>query len=337
MRGIEKEEHIVEQVFKTKVTELLGIDHPIIQGGMMWISKAELVAAVSNAGGFGILTALTFESPEELADEITKTRDLTDKPFGVNLTLLPTLIPKNYDAYIDTIIDSGIEIVETAGRNPEPYMERLKSADIKVIHKCTAVRFAQKAERIGCDVVSIDGCECAGHPGEEDVGSLVLLPATVDAVNIPVIASGGFGDARGLVAALALGADAMNMGTRFMATEEAPMHPNAKEWLVRATERDTMFVMRSLRNTERVLKNTIADQVAEMEGRGAALDELAPLLSGQRGKKVMEEGDLDHGLFTAGQVTGLIHSVTTVQELVDTIMSEAKEIVEGRLGPAIVQ
>ena len=325
------------QVFKTKVTELLGIDHPIIQGGMMWISRAELVAAVSNAGGFGILTALTFESPEELADEITKTRGLTDKPFGVNLTLLPTLIPKNYDAYIDTIIDSGIEIVETAGRNPEPYMERLKSADIKVIHKCTAVRFAQKAEKVGCDVVSIDGCECAGHPGEEDVGSLVLLPATVDAVNIPVIASGGFGDARGLVAALALGADGMNMGTRFMATKEAPMHPNAKEWLVRATERDTMFVMRSLRNTERVLKNAIAEQVAEMEKRGATLDELGPLLSGQRGKKVMAEGDLDHGLFTAGQVTGLIHSIPTVQELVDTIISEAKEIVEGRLRPAIVQ
>ena len=266
----------MKQVFKTRVTEELGINHPIIQGGMMWVSQPELVAAVSEAGGLGVLTALTFETAEGLADAIARTRALTDRPFGVNLTFLPTLVPKDYGSLIDVIVDEGIQIVETAGRNPEPYLDRIKAGGAKVIHKCTSVRFAKKAESIGCDYVSIDGCECAGHPGEDDVTSLVLIPVTVDAVTIPVIASGGFADARGLVAALALGAEAMNLGTRFVATEEAPAHINVKNWLVEATETDTMFVMRSLRNTERVLRNEVAEKVVELEEGGAGIAELAP-------------------------------------------------------------
>ncbi len=321
----------MEQVFKTRITEMLGIRHPIIQGGMMWMANPEFVSAVSNSGALGIMTALSYESPQELAAAIERTRTLTKEPFAVNLTLLPTLVPKNYDAYIDTIIDSGVDIVETAGRNPEPYMDKLKGAGIRVMHKCTSVRFAKKAQAVGCDVVSIDGFECAGHPGEEDVTSLILVPLTADAIDVPIIASGGFGDARGLVAALALGADAMNMGTRFVATQEAPAHANVKQWLVDSSENDTTLVMRSLRNTERVLKNPIAEQVIEMEARGAPLEELAPLLSGKRGYKVLTEGDLDYGLSTAGQVVGLIRSIPTVQDLVDTIISEAKAIVTRRI------
>ena len=294
------------QVFKTQVTEDFGIEHPIIQGGMMWVSQPELVAAISEAGGLGILTALTFETAEGLADAIARTRALTDHPFGVNLTFLPTLIPKDYGSLIDVIVDEGIGIVETAGRNPEPYMERIKAGGAKVVHKCTSVRFAKKAEAIGCDYVSIDGCECAGHPGEEDITSLVLIPATVDAINIPVIASGGFADARGLVAALALGADAMNMGTRFVATQEAPAHEKVKQWYVDASETDTMYVMRSLRNTERVLRNEIAERVVELEGQGAGIAELAPLVSGKNGLRVLKDGDTDVGLMTAGQSVGLV-------------------------------
>lgn len=321
----------MEKVFKTKVTELLNIEYPIIQGGMQWVARAELVAAVSNAGGLGILSGLTFPTPEELAAEIRRTRQLTDKPFGVNLTFLPTLRPVNYEAYIDVLAQEGIKIVETAGRSPEPYMERIKSADMKVIHKCTAVRFAQTAQRVGCDAVSIDGFECAGHPGEEDITSLILIPLAVDAVTVPVIASGGFGDARGFVAALALGAEAVNMGTRFMATQEAPVHPKVKDWLLRASERDTMLIMRSLRNTERALKNAVAEQVAEMEKQGAGIEELAPLLSGEAGKEILETGELDRGLLTAGQVTGLIRNIPTVRELFDSIINEAREIIAERL------
>lgn len=313
-------------MFKTRITELFGIEYPILQGGMMWISRAELVSAVSNAGGLGIMTALTFPSPEELSAEIKKTRGLTDKPFAVNITLLPTLRPLDIDSYFDTVANEGIKIVETAGRSPEPYMERLKSAGIKVIHKCTAVRFARTAERIGCDAISIDGFECAGHPGEEDVTSLVLIPTTVDAVKIPVIASGGFGDGRGLVAALALGAEAVNMGTRFMATQESPAHPKLKEWLVQAAERDTMLILRSLRNTERVLKNPVAEKVAEMEKRGATIEELAPLVSGREGLKVLEKGELDQGTMTAGQVVGLIQDIPTVKQVIDRTIEEAKEV-----------
>ena len=312
---------------KTRITELFGVDYPIIQGGMMWVSRAELVAAVSNAGGLGILSALTFPSPEELAAEIKRTRELTDKTFGVNITLLPPLRPKDIDGYFDVVIKGGIKVVETAGRSPEPYMERLKVAGVKVIHKCTAVRFARKAERIGCDAVSIDGFECAGFPGEEDITSLILIPLTADALEIPVVASGGFGDGRGLVAALALGAEGVNMGTRFMATQESPIHARVKEWLVQASERDTVLLLRSLRNTERILRNPAAEKVLEMEKQGATLEELAPFITGKEGEKLLETGDLDKGLLGVGQVVGLIHDIPTVKQLIDGIVHEAEEVI----------
>jgi len=313
-------------MFKTRITELFNIEYPIIQGGMMWISRAELVSAVSNAGGLGIITAFTFSNTKDLAAEIQKTRELTDMPFGVNITLMPTLRPIDIDGYIDTVIDSGVRIVETAGRSPEPYMERLKSAGVKVIHKCTAVRFARTAQRIGCDAVSIDGFECAGHPGEEDVTSLVLIPLTVDAVEIPVIASGGFGDGRGLVAALALGAEAVNMGTRFMATQEAPTHPRVKELLTNTSERDTVLLLRSFRNTMRMLRNATADKVLELEGQGADIHQLEKLISGKAGLGLLESGDIDNGLISVGQVAGLIHDIPTVKEVVDRMVSEAQEV-----------
>jgi nitronate monooxygenase len=313
-------------MFKTRVTELFGIKYPIIQGGMMWISRAELVAAVSNAGGLGIITAFTFPTPQELAAEIKRTKELTDKPFGVNITLLPTLRPVDIDGYFDVVLKAGIKIVETAGRSPETYMERLRAAGIKVIHKCTAVRFARTAQRIGCDAVSIDGFECAGHPGEEDVTSLVLIPLTVDAVDIPVIASGGFGDGRGLVAALALGAEAVNMGTRFMATKEAPGHPKVKEWLVQASERDTLLLLRSFRNTMRTLRNPTSEKVLEIEKQGADIHQLESLISGRVGQNLLETGNIESGLLSAGQVVGLVHDIPTVKELVDRIIKEAEEV-----------
>jgi len=322
---------MVPKVFSTRVTEALGIEHPVIQGGMMWVSQPEFVAAVSNAGGLGILTALTFETGEGLAKAIARTRELTDKPFGVNLTFLPTLIPKDYGSLIDVMVGEGISIIETAGRNPEPYLEQLKAGGAQVIHKCTAVRFALKAQSIGCDMVSIDGCECAGHPGEDDITSLILIPLTADAVEIPVIASGGFADARGLVAALALGADAMNMGTRFVATVESPVHQEIKEWMLRSKETDTTYVMRSLRNTERVLRNSTAEKVLELERQGAGIAELAPLVSGKNGLKMLTEGDTECGLMSVGQCVGLVRDVPTIAELIDTIMGEAKEIVDGRI------
>jgi len=318
-------------VFRTEVTEILGIEYPITQGGMWWVSRAELVSSVSNAGGLGILSALTFSSREDLAAEIRKTRDLTDRPFGVNVTLVPTLGPVDIDSYLDVIIEEGVKVVETAARNPEPYMKRLKDSGVKVIHKCTAVRFARTAQRIGCDIVSIDGFECAGHPGEEDVTSLVLIPLTVDALDIPVIASGGFGDGRGLVAALALGASGINMGTRFLAARESPVHPKVKERLINSSERDTMLVMRSLRNTERVLRNAAAKKVVEMEQGGASLEELAPVLVGQEGQRLVESGELDRGLLACGQVVGLARDIPSVKEIIDSIVSEAEEIMERRL------
>jgi nitronate monooxygenase len=285
---------------------------------------------VSNAGGLGILSALTFPSPEELAAEIRKTKALTDRPFGVNVTLVPTLRPVDIDSYLDVIVEEGVKVVETAARNPEPYMKRLKDSGVKVIHKCTAVRFALTAQRIGCDIVSIDGFECAGHPGEEDVTSLVLIPLTVDALDIPVIASGGFGDGRGLVAALALGASGINMGTRFLAARESPVHPKVKEWLVNSSERDTMLVMRSLRNTERVLRNAAAEKVVETERGGASMDELASLIGGQDGKWLLENGELSQGLLACGQVVGLMRDIPSVQEIIDSIVSEAEGIMEHR-------
>jgi nitronate monooxygenase len=314
-------------MFKTRITELFGIKYPIVQGGMMWVSRAELVSAVSNAGGLGIMTAFTFPTPEQLAAEIKRTRALTDKPFGVNVTLLPTLRPVDIDGYFDAVIKSGIKIVETAGRSPEPYMERLKAAGVKVIHKCTAVRFARTAQRIGCDAVSIDGFECAGHPGEEDVTSLILIPLTADAIEIPLIASGGFGDGRGLVAALALGAEGMNMGTRFMATKESPVHDKVKELFIKLSERDTMLVNRSFRNTSRAWKNPTAEKVLEMENQGATIEQLAPLISGQAGRGMLETGDIDKGLLTVGQVVGLVRDIPTVKELIDRIIKEAEEVI----------
>ncbi len=321
-------------MFSTRITKLFGIKYPIIQGGMQWVSRAELAAAVSNAGGLGILSALTF-SPEELRLEIRKMRELTDKPFGVNLTLLPALRPVKYEEYIEVILQEGVGIVETAGRNPEPYMKLFREGAVKVIHKCTAVRFARTAERVGCSAVSIDGFECAGHPGEEDVTSLILIPLAAEAVNIPVIASGGFADARGFVAALALGAEGVNMGTRMLATQEAPVHPRVKERLLQASERDTMLILRSLRNTQRVLRNRMAERVAELEKRGAGLEELAPLISGEQGRQLLQGDDLEEGLLTCGQAVGLIRDIPTVKELIETVISEARMLIQNRLARLI--
>ena len=313
-------------MFKTRVTEMFGIQYPIIQGGMMWLGRAELVSAVSNAGGLGILSSMTFSTPEELKEEIKKTKSLTDKPFGVNFPFLPGLRPVEPEYFIDVAIEEGVKIFETAGRSPEPYMERFKKGGAKVMHKLTAVRFARTAERVGCDAVIIDGFECAGHPGEEDVTSLILIPLTADAVQVPVIAAGGFGDARGLVAALALGAEAVLMGTRFMVTKECPMHPKVKERLLEAREMDTMLVQRSLRNSARVLKNAASEKTAEMEKRGASLEELAPVISGLKEKEIFETGELDIGILHCGEVVGLIKDLPSVKEVIDRIVSEAKEI-----------
>lgn len=318
-------------VFKTELTRRLNIKFPIIQGGMMWISKAELVSGVSNAGGLGIISALTFDTPEKLADEIEKTKRLTVKPFGVNLTFLPTLRPVNYDAYIDVIIDKGIKVIETAGRNPEQYMQKFKNNNITVIHKCTSIRHALKAEKIGCDFISIDGFECAGHPGEDDVTSLILIPRAKDELKIPVIASGGFADGRGLVAALALGAEGINLGTRFVCTVEASVHEKIKQRLLEAKETDTMLVERTLKNTIRVLRNPHAEKVLEMEKGGATLQELAPLLSGLRGLKAIQTGGIDDALFACGQSVGLIYDILTVGDLLTKIVNEAKEIIQQRL------
>jgi len=323
-------------MFKTRVTELFGIDYPIVQGGLMWIARAELVSAVANAGGIGFLTALTHPTPEGLAAEIRKTREMTDKPFGVNITFLPTLLPVNYDVYIDACIAEGVRFIETAGRNPEPYMEKIKKAGMIVTHKCTSVRHSIKAEKIGCDAVSIDGFEAAGHPGEDDVTSLILIPLTRDALSVPVIASGGFGDGRGLVAALALGADGMNMGTRFVATREAPLHMNVKEALVRAGERDTRLVMRTLRNTERVLVNSVVQKVLEIEAKGGTkIEDIAPYMSGKRGLRMLEDGDTEAAVMSAGQIVGMIRDIPTVKELIDRIISEAREIMTSRFGAVL--
>lgn len=319
------------QKIRTRVTKMLGIDHPILQGGMMWVSQPGLVAAVSNAGAMGILTALTFETPGGLARAIDETRQLTDRPFGVNLTFLPTLKAPDYGGFIEVIVEKGIPLVETAGRNPEPYLEAIKSGGALVVHKCTAVRFAKKAQTIGCDMVSIDGFECAGHPGEDDVTSLILVPRTAEEISIPVIASGGFGDGRGLAAALALGAEGINMGTRFVATAEAPVHEGIKQALVQADETSTTLVMRTLRNSERVLRNPWAEKVLEKESAGATLPDLIPLLKGEHGLKALRDGDASHGLLAAGQVVGLIHDIPTVAGLIDRIVDEAAGIMAQRL------
>ena len=303
----------------------------------MWIAKAELTAAVANAGAMGFMTALSLPDTGAFRDEIRKCRDLTDKPFGINLTFLPSLRAPDYGAYIDVCIDEGIRFIETAGRNPEPYMERLKAAGVKVVHKCTSVRHALKAEKIGCDAVSIDGFECAGHPGEDDVTSLILIPLAAEALHVPLIASGGFGDGRGLAAALALGADGINMGTRFVATQEAPVHDAVKRALVEHDERSTCLVLRTLRNSERVLRNLTAEKVLEIEAGGKAkIEDLAPYVSGLVSKReVLEGGNVDKGVLATGQVVGLIRDVPTVKELVDRIVREAEDIIQNRLATGI--
>lgn len=317
---------------KTKITELFGIEHPVLQGGMQWVGRAGLVAAVGNAGGLGFLTALTQPTPQDLVKEIEKTRELTDKPFGVNLTIFPTLRPISYEDYAQAIIDSGVKIVETAGRNPAKFMPGFKEAGIKVIHKCTSVRHSVKAEKIGCDAVSVDGFECAGHPGEDDIPGLILLPCTGDQVSIPMVASGGFGDGRGLAAALALGAEGINMGTRFLATQEAAVHDNLKQKLVEGTERDTALIFRTLNNTARIFKNSVAEKVVEIEqAGGATIQDLAPYVAGEKGRKVIDEGDMEHGIWSAGMIAGLIHDVPTVAELIERIVADAEEIINGRL------
>ncbi|MGB5810670.1 MAG: nitronate monooxygenase family protein [Polyangiales bacterium] len=318
---------------KTRITELFGIEHPIIQGGMHYVGFAELAAAVSNAGGLGIITGLTQKTPEDLAREIEKCREMTDKPFGVNLTFLPTVSSPDYPGYIDAILDGGIRIVETAGRNPQPYLPKLQEAGVKVIHKCTSVRHALKAEGIGCDAVSVDGFECGGHPGEDDIPNMILLPRAAEELKIPFVSSGGMADARSLVASLAMGAEGMNMGTRFIATKEAPVHENVKQAIVAATELDTRLVMRPLRNTERVLNNAAVERLLEKEKELGADLKFEHIINEVAGvyPRIMLEGDMDAGAWSCGMVAGLIHDIPTCQELIDRIMTEADQLIQRRL------
>ena len=318
---------------KTRITELFNIQHPIIQGGMHFVGFAELASAVSNAGGLGIITGLTQKTPKDLAKEIARCHEMTDKPFGVNLTFLPTVAAPDYPGYIDAIIDGGIKIVETAGRNPQPYMEQLKKADIKVIHKCTSVRHSLKAEAIGCDAVSVDGFECGGHPGEDDMPNMILLPRAAEELKIPFVASGGMADARSLVASLAMGADGMNMGTRFMATKEAPCHERVKEAIINATELDTRLVMRPLRNTERVLNNSAVEKLLEKEkelGSNIKFEDIMDEVAGVY-PKVMLDGEMEAGAWSCGMVVGLINDIPSCKELIDGIMSEADSLITKRL------
>lgn len=323
-------------MLRTRFTEMFGIEHPIVQGGMMHVGRAELVAAVANAGALGFITALTQSTPDDLRREIERTRQLTDKPFGVNVTILPSINPPPYQEYVQAIIESGVKIVETAGSNPEPFLPYYKEAGIKVLHKCTSVRHALKAQKIGVDGVSIDGFECAGHPGEDDVPGLILIPAATKALDIPVIASGGFADARGLVAALALGADGINMGTRFLCTEESPVHRKVKEQIVAHTERDTQLIFRTMHNTARVADNEISRKVVEIEAAGGKFEDVRDLVAGARGRRVFDEGDLDAGIWSAGQVQGLIDDIPTCAELISRIVDEAETLINARLGSLVV-
>lgn len=318
---------------KTRITELFNIERPIIQGGMHHVGMAELAAAVSNAGGLGVITALTQPSAEALSREIARCREMTDKPFGVNLTFLPVVNAPDYPGYVRAIIEGGVKIVETAGNNPQQWLPALHEAGIKVIHKCTSVRHALKAQSIGCDAVSVDGFECAGHPGEDDIPNFILLPRAAEELKVPFVASGGMADGRSLVAALALGAEGINMGTRFVATKEAPVHDNVKQAIVRATELDTRLVMRPLRNTERVLNNPAVERLIAKErelGEKIKFADIAAEVAGVY-PRVMKQGDVDCGAWSCGQVAGLIHDVPSVQELLDRIMREAHEIVNERL------
>jgi NADH:quinone reductase (non-electrogenic) len=318
---------------KTRITELFGIEHPIIQGGMHYVGFAELAAAVSNAGGLGIITGLTQKTPADLANEIKRCREMTDKPFGVNLTFLPTVSSPDYPGYIKAIIEGGVKAVETAGNNPQKWMPVLHEAGIKVIHKCTSVRHSLKAESIGCDAVSVDGFECGGHPGEDDIPNFILLPRAAEELKIPFVASGGMADGRSLVAALALGAEGMNLGTRFIATKEAPVHQNVKDAIVAASELDTRLVMRSLRNTERVLNNAATQSLLAKEkalGADLKFEDIMTEVAGVY-PKIMKTGDMNAGVWSCGMVAGLIHDIPSVQELIDRIMSEAETIIRKRL------
>jgi len=318
---------------KTRITELLGIRHPIIQGGMHYVGFADLAAAVSNAGGLGIITGLTLKTPEDLANEISRCREMTDQPFGINLTFLPTVSAPDYPGYVDAIVESGVKIVETAGRNPQAYVPKLKDAGVKIIHKCTSVRHALKAEKIGCDAASVDGFECGGHPGEDDIPNMILLPRAADELTIPFVASGGMADARSLVASLALGADGINMGTRFIATKEAPVHDKVKQAILSATELDTRLVMRPLRNTERVLNNSAVERLLEKErtlGRDIGFEDIIDEVAGVY-PKVMMDGEVDAGVWSCGMVAGLIHDIPTCHELIQRIMSEADALIRDRL------
>ncbi|MBW2394637.1 MAG: nitronate monooxygenase [Deltaproteobacteria bacterium] len=319
---------------KTRITELFGIEHPIIQGGMHNVGFAEMAAAVSNAGGLGIITALTQPSPDALAKEIARCHEMTDKPFGVNLTFLPAFAAPPYPEFIQAIVDGGVKVVETAGRSPEEHLPPLKAAGIKIIHKCTSVRHSLKAERIGCDAVSVDGFECAGHPGEDDIPGLILLPRAAEELKIPFVASGGMADARSLVAALALGAEGINMGTRFIATQEAPVHQNVKQALVDADELQTELIMRPLRNTERVLRNEAVKKIRAIElekGSDIGIEDIRHLVAGAENRKVLQEGDMDAGAWSAGMVAGLIHDIPTCAELIERIVGDAEEMIRDRL------
>ena len=318
---------------KTRITELFSIQHPIIQGGMHYVGFAELASAVSNAGGLGIITGLTQKTPEDLAKEIDRCRQMTDKPFGVNLTFLPAFTAPDYPGYLKAIIEGGVKIVETAGRSPEAYMPHLKEAGIKVIHKCTSVRHALKAEKIGCDAVSVDGFECGGHPGEDDIPNMILLPRAAQELSIPFVASGGIGNAQQLVAALAMGAEGINMGTRFIATKEAPVHDNVKQAIVQASELDTRLVMRNLKNTERVLNNAAVERLVEKEaalGDKLKFEDIQEEVVGVY-PKIMQEGEMDAGAWSCGMVAGLISDIPSCKDLVERIVKDAEDIIHNRL------
>ncbi|MBC7301445.1 MAG: nitronate monooxygenase [Nocardia sp.] len=323
-------------MLRTRFTEAFGVEHPIVQGGMMWVGRAELAAAVSEAGGLGIITGLTQPTPQALREEIARAKDLTDKPIGVNLTILPSITPPPYAEYRQAIIDSGVTIVEIAGGNPATHLPFLKDAGIKVLHKCTSVKHALKAQQVGVDAVSIDGFECAGHPGENDTPGLVLIPAAARELEIPMLASGGIADARGLVAAMALGADGVNMGTRFLCTAESPIAHAVKEQIVANTELDTKLIFRTLNNTARVADNAVSRQVIEIERGGGTFEDVRELVAGARGRKVYEQGDLDAGIWSVGQCQGLIHDIPTCAELIETMVREAQALIAGKLAGSIV-
>jgi len=323
---------------KTRITELFGIEHPIIQGGMHYVGYAELASAVSNAGGLGIITGLTQPTPEDLAREIARCHEMTDKPFGVNLTFLPAFTAPPYPEFIDAIISGSVKIVETAGRNPQEHLPRLQAAGVRIIHKCTSVRHSLKAQSIGCDAVSVDGFECGGHPGEDDIPNMILLPRAAEELSIPFVASGGLANARSLVASIALGADGINMGTRFIATKEAPVHENVKRALVAATELDTRLIMRPIRNTERVLSNAAAEEILRIErekaeaGEQVGISDIRHLVAGSENRKVLQDGEMDAGAWSCGMVAGLIHDIPSCRELIDSIMAEAEALISQRLG-----